>query len=261
MLTIFGWNFEIEERCKGRSALCRSRRELSTEYLLAKIGVRFNHVFLRFNNVFTVMRLSMSQNAGGKRQAGKLPPRRNANTVKNWNLLERKLLTTNGAWYSWERAPGRNCKADRSRRRCATNFSLWLLHYRLTILESFESLRQHTWSLHTFENKSLSKWDNVYNWNISIDLHIFSTPNNPRQGNRTNFYTERFRISTQCYTIIWLLAYFFWCQRLVASAIGKHTDEKERKHVISTLTNQKIFLFFTFSVSFLSHIFLEKRRF
>ena len=28
------------------------------------------------------MRLSMSQNAGGQRQAGKLPPRRNANTVK-----------------------------------------------------------------------------------------------------------------------------------------------------------------------------------
>ena len=37
----------------------------------------------------------------------------------------------------------------------------------------------------------------------------FSTPNNPRQGNSTIFYTERFRISTQCYTIIWLLAYFF----------------------------------------------------
>ena len=76
MLTIFGWNFEIEERCKEKkrtvqrsgvvsvvllcfrlifpfssflpflfiggfdsSALCRSRRELSNAYLLAKIGV------------------------------------------------------------------------------------------------------------------------------------------------------------------------------------------------------------------------------
>ena len=34
MLTIFGWNFEIEERCKGVHCL-----ELSNEYLLAKIGV------------------------------------------------------------------------------------------------------------------------------------------------------------------------------------------------------------------------------
>ena len=133
-----------------------------------------------------------------------------------------------GLWYSRERAPGSKCNVDRRRGRYATNFSLWLLHYRLTILESFESLRQHTWSLHTFENKSLSKWDNVYNWNISIDLHIVR-------------HRERFRISIQCYTIIWLLAYFFWCQRLVASAIGKHTDEKER-NAISTLTHQKIFL-------------------
>ena len=37
---IFNGNFEIRERCKAvqRSALCRSRRELSNEYLLAKIG-------------------------------------------------------------------------------------------------------------------------------------------------------------------------------------------------------------------------------
>ena len=54
---------------------------------------------------------------------------------------------------------------------------------------------------------------------------------------------------------------FLVSKGLVASAIGKHTDEKGRKHVISTLTHKKIFLFFIFSVSFLSHIFLEKRRF
>ena len=47
---IFNENFEIRERCKGvrcriwipktvqRSVLCRSRRELSNEYLLAKFG-------------------------------------------------------------------------------------------------------------------------------------------------------------------------------------------------------------------------------
>ena len=42
---IFNGNFEIRERFLGfdskavqRSALCRSRRELSNEYLLAKIG-------------------------------------------------------------------------------------------------------------------------------------------------------------------------------------------------------------------------------
>ena len=38
---MFNQNFEIRERCKGavqRSALCRSRRELSNEYLLAKVG-------------------------------------------------------------------------------------------------------------------------------------------------------------------------------------------------------------------------------
>ena len=43
MLTIFGWNFEIwavqkyakTHKCKS----CRSRQELSNEYLLAKIGV------------------------------------------------------------------------------------------------------------------------------------------------------------------------------------------------------------------------------
>ena len=37
----FNEKIEIRERCKTvqRSALCRSRRELSNEYLLAKIGV------------------------------------------------------------------------------------------------------------------------------------------------------------------------------------------------------------------------------
>ena len=37
----FNENFEIREDSKAvqRSALCRSRRELSNEYLLAKIGV------------------------------------------------------------------------------------------------------------------------------------------------------------------------------------------------------------------------------
>ena len=40
-LAIFDEKIEIRERCKTvqRSALCRSRRELSNEYLLAKIGV------------------------------------------------------------------------------------------------------------------------------------------------------------------------------------------------------------------------------
>ena len=50
-MAIFDEKIEIRERCKGvhfspvdsktvqRSALCRSRRELSNEYLLAKIGV------------------------------------------------------------------------------------------------------------------------------------------------------------------------------------------------------------------------------
>ena len=41
MSAIVNENFEIRERSKTvqRSALCRSRRELSNEYLLAKIGV------------------------------------------------------------------------------------------------------------------------------------------------------------------------------------------------------------------------------
>ena len=42
VLAIFDEKIEIRERCKGvhdSSALCRSRRELSNEYLLAKIGV------------------------------------------------------------------------------------------------------------------------------------------------------------------------------------------------------------------------------
>merc|ERR1719172_174915 len=43
-LVIFDEKIEIKERCIDsktvqRSALCRSRRELSNEYLLAKIGV------------------------------------------------------------------------------------------------------------------------------------------------------------------------------------------------------------------------------
>ena len=38
MLTIFGWTF-WDWRTVQRSASCRSRRELSNEYLLAKIGV------------------------------------------------------------------------------------------------------------------------------------------------------------------------------------------------------------------------------
>ena len=47
-MAIFDEKIEIRERCKGvpvdsktvqRSALCRSRRELSNAYLLAKIGV------------------------------------------------------------------------------------------------------------------------------------------------------------------------------------------------------------------------------
>merc|ERR1712159_408159 len=57
---------------------------------------------------------------------------------------------------------------------------------------------------------------------------------------------------------------FFWCQRLVASAIGKHTDEKERKHVISTLTNQKIFYFslsaFLFFLIFFSRNDVSRQR-
>ena len=40
VLAIFKQNIELRERCKGlqRSALCRSRRELSNEYLDAKFG-------------------------------------------------------------------------------------------------------------------------------------------------------------------------------------------------------------------------------
>ena len=39
MLTIFGWNFEIWAVQKYVCKSCRSRQELSNEYLLAKIGV------------------------------------------------------------------------------------------------------------------------------------------------------------------------------------------------------------------------------
>ena len=61
----------------------------------------------------------------------------------------------------------------------------------------------------------------------------------------------RFRISTQCYTIIWLLEYFFWCKKkLVASAIGTQTDEKGEL-VFSTLTHHNKFSISTFSIQLL----------
>ena len=116
------------------------------------------------------------QESTERRKQGKrpmIPTQGEAHKLNNWKLLQNEVSDKKGLWYSRERAPGSKCNVDRRRGRYATNFSLWLLHYRLTILESFESLRQHTWSLHTFENKSLSKWNNVYNWNISIDIHIF----------------------------------------------------------------------------------------
>ena len=184
-----------------------------------------------------------------------IPTQGEAHKLNNWKLLKNEVSDKKGLWYSRERAPGSKCNVDRRRGRYATNFSLWLLHYRLTILESFESLRQHTWSLHTFENKSLSKWNNVYNWNINIDLHIFR-------------HRERFRISIQCYTIIWLLAFFFLVSKTSRQRDWETYGWKGKETCyLDTYASKNIFIFQSqrlISFSTFTHVFyffLEKRRF
>ena len=63
------------------------------------------------------------------------------------------------------------------------------------------------------------------------------------------FYSVRFRISTQCYTIIWLLEYFSGIKKS-SRAIGTQTNEKGEL-VFSTLTHHNKFSISTFSIQLL----------
>ena len=95
----------------------------------------------------------------------------------------------------------------------------------------------------------LNQISNVY---LRNNVIAFATEK-PTVGEEQVFLLSAVSKINSCFTIIWLFEYFSGVKNLVASAIGKHTDEKG-KHVFSTLTHHKkfsvsAFPFFPFSKS------------